>query len=139
MINTQAIEIFRQLQGMIPILGDSTTRKDYEDALAMIEQLMETDPDSVLVEILAAGIRRYEDTAPEFAEFNERIAQGSTGIAVLRTLMDQHGLKQSDLAYEIGQRSLVSRVLNGERTLTLEHMRRLAKRFNVPVSIFIDD
>jgi len=34
---------------------------------------------------------------------------------VLRFLMDQHGLKQTDLAAEIGGQSVVSDILNGKR------------------------
>ncbi|HHT2045712.1 TPA: helix-turn-helix domain-containing protein, partial [Enterobacter asburiae] len=34
-------------------------------------------------------------------------------------------------------KSLVSRILNGQRTLTLDHMRALAKGFGLPVSAFV--
>ncbi|WP_369797268.1 helix-turn-helix domain-containing protein [Enterobacter sp. BIDMC 29] len=44
--------------------------------------------------------------------------------------MNQRGAGQ-------GKKSLVSRVLNGKRTLTLDHMRALAKRFGVPVGAFM--
>ncbi len=113
-------------------------RKEYDEAVKLVEFLVEHEPDSPLVDMLAAKIDAYEDTAPEFAAFNERTSKGSTGVAVLRTLMEQQGLKQTDFAEEIGQRSLVSRILKGERTLTLDHMRKLAARFGLPVSVFVD-
>ena len=39
---------------------------------------------------------------------------------------------------EIGKKSLVSRILNGTRSLTLDHMKALARRFNIPPSSFMD-
>ena len=42
-----------------------------------------------------------------------------------------------ELENEIGKKYLVSRILNGQRTLTLDHMRALAKRFGLPVSAFV--
>lgn len=102
------------------------------------QYLVEHEPDSPLVDMLAAKIDAYEGSAPEFAAFNERIPEGSTGVALLRTLMEQQGLKQTGFAEEIGQRSLVSRIRKGERTLTLDHMRKLTARFGLPVSSFVD-
>ncbi|MDI8800070.1 transcriptional regulator, partial [Salmonella enterica subsp. enterica serovar Montevideo] len=40
------------------------------------------------------------------------------GVSVLRTLMDQYGLKAADLANELGSKSNVSNILNGRRALT---------------------
>lgn len=98
-----------------------------------MEYLIEHDPDSPLVEMLTAKIDKYENESPEFAEFNARVASIPSGVALLRTLMDQYHLTEN----EIGKKSLVSRILNGQRTLTLDHMRALAKRFGVPVSAFV--
>jgi transcriptional regulator with XRE-family HTH domain len=51
-----------------------------------------------------------------------------SSVKMLKFLMSEHGLGQSDLP-EIGSQSLVSKILNGERQLTLEHVRNLSKRF----------
>lgn len=45
-----------------------------------------------------------------------------SGVAVLRTLMQQYGLKTSDFKNEIGGKSMVSMVLNGSRTLSRPHI-----------------
>ena len=58
---------------------------------------------------------------------------------MLRFLMDQHGLKQTDLAAELGSQGVVSELLNGKRELNLRQMRDLARRFAVPVAAFIAD
>lgn len=99
--------------------------------------MIEHDPDSPLVEMLTTKIDKYENESPEFAELNARVDSIQSGVALLRTLMDQYQLIQSDFENEIGKKSLVSRILNGQRTLTLDHMRALAKRFGVPVSGFV--
>ncbi len=138
MMYAEALKAAQNLASIVPLLGGSTSRKDYEAAIKMVEYLIEHEPDSPLVNMLTTQIDEYEDNAPEFAEFNARIAAGSHGISLLRILMDQHGLKQTDFEAEIGQRSLVSRILKGERTLTLDHMRNLSKRFNIPVARFVD-
>lgn len=138
MMYADAIKAAQNLASIVPLLGGSTSRKDYEAAIKMVEYLVEHEPDSPLVNMLTAQIDEYEDNAPEFAEFNARIAAGSHGVSLLRILMDQYELKQTDFEEEIGQRSLVSRILKGERSLTLDHMRNLAKRFNIPVARFVD-
>ncbi len=135
----QAIKAANDLANALPFLGVRPSRKDYEDALALMEYLIEHQPDSPLIDMLTAKIDKYENESPEFAEFNARTASTPSGVALLRTLMDQYHLTQSDLENEIGKKSLVSRILNGQRTLTLEHMRALAKRFDLPVSAFVGD
>lgn len=134
-----AIKAANDLTSEHPFLGSRPLRQDYEDALGLVEYLIEHDPDSPLVEMLTAKIDKYENESPEFAEFNARVASIPSGVALLRTLMDQYQLTQSDFENEIGKKSLVSRILNGQRTLTLDHMRALAKRFGVPVSAFVEN
>lgn len=133
-----AIKAADQLVKQVPFLGNRPSREDYEHVLAMVEQLLEQAPDSPLVELLAAKIERYEDNDPELVAFNTRVASLPRGVAALRVLMDQYGLNQSSFGHEIGQRSLVSRILNGERNLTVDHIRALAERFNVSTDVFIE-
>jgi HTH-type transcriptional regulator/antitoxin HigA len=49
--------------------------------------------------------------------------------------MEQHKLGVADLP-EIGSKSLVSRILNGERRLTRNHIEALSKRFNINPALF---
>ncbi|HDT2083241.1 TPA: helix-turn-helix domain-containing protein [Enterobacter roggenkampii] len=132
-----AIKAANDLTSELPFLGSRPSRQDYEDAMGLVEYLIGHDPDSPLVGILTAKIDKYENESPEFAEFNARVASIPSGVALLRTLMDQYQLTQRDFENEIGKKSLVSRILNGQRTLTLDHMRALAKRFGVPVSALV--
>lgn len=60
----------------------------------------------------------------------------STGIDALRFLMEQHGLRQADLA-EIGSQGVVSEVLAGKRELNIRQVRALAERFGVSPATFV--
>lgn len=135
----EAIKAANALTEVLPFLSVNPTKEDYQDALDLVEYLIEHDPDNPLIDMLTAKIDRYENASPEFAEFNARVASIPSGVALLRTLMDQHKLTQSDLENEVGKKSLVSRILSGQRSLTLDHMRALSRRFNVPVSAFVGD
>jgi HTH-type transcriptional regulator/antitoxin HigA len=57
-------------------------------------------------------------------------------IEMLKFLMGEHELGQNDLP-EIGSQSLVSKILNGERQLTVEHIKYLSKKFGVSPSVFM--
>jgi HTH-type transcriptional regulator/antitoxin HigA len=56
---------------------------------------------------------------------------------MLKELMRLHGLKQTDLKDEIGAQPHVSRILNGERDLSIQQIKALSKRFNVDPILFI--
>lgn len=135
---TEALACSRQLMNAVPLLAGSHERSDYEQALSLAEYLVEHDPDNPLLEILCHKIDLYEGLSEEFSDFNASLKAIPTGVGVLKTLIDQYQLKLSDLEEEIGKKSLVSRILSGDRKLTIEHIRALSRRFSVPVELFID-
>ena len=57
-------------------------------------------------------------------------------VAVLRLLMDEHGLSQSDLP-EVGSQGVVSEILRGRRQINLRQVRALSERFGVSPAVFI--
>ena len=57
-------------------------------------------------------------------------------IDILNELMLANNLKQKDLLDVFGTPSIVSEVLHGKRQLTMEHIRRLSKRFHVSPEVF---
>ena len=56
--------------------------------------------------------------------------------AVLRLLMDEHGLSQSDLP-EVGSQGVVSEILRGRRQINFRQVRALSERFGVSPAVFI--
>lgn len=71
-------------------------------------------------------------------DFEERHYQlpRAKPLEALRFLMDQHGLKQKDIADLFGAPSIVSEILNGKRELNKRQIRRLSKRFHVSPELF---
>jgi HTH-type transcriptional regulator/antitoxin HigA len=80
------------------------------------------------IELLTLLIERYESehySLPDAAPAD-----------VLRFLLDRHGLKQRDIALELGGESVVSEVLSGKRKLNTTQIGRISKRFHVSPAVF---
>lgn len=136
MMIAEAIKATQALTAAVPFLGGTPTQKDYEDSLELVAELLVEEPHNPLVNILCARISEFEGQDPEIQAFTERMRAVPAEIGVLRTLINQHELTLSDLP-EIGSKSMVSRVLKGERKLTLEHIRKLSERFHISPALFI--
>ncbi len=61
------------------------------------------------------------------------------GIAALRHILSAHGMNASGLARLLGvHASMGSKILKGDRALTVGHIRRLAAKFKVRPDTFLD-
>jgi HTH-type transcriptional regulator/antitoxin HigA len=115
-------------------IGHIRTEEQYDQITELMNQLADLgamDESNELHEVfmLAADVvQRYEAQVHP----NPPVS----GVDVLRFLMDQHGLKQSDLKEEFGTQSVVSEVLSGKRELNKAHIEALSRRFNVSPSAF---
>jgi HTH-type transcriptional regulator/antitoxin HigA len=69
-------------------------------------------------------------------ENQESVIKEASPVDVLKYLMQEHGLKQSDLK-EIGSQGVVSEILTGKRTLNLEQIKKISNRFQVSPLVFI--
>ncbi len=124
---------YRRLRRFIP-LGVLRSEKDYRKAVAILDDILdEIGQDeghslADLAEALALFIHAYEEARVNIPE--------ATGAEVLKSLMEAHGLTQSDLP-EIGSQGVVSEILSGERELNIRQIRRLARRFGVSPAVFI--
>jgi HTH-type transcriptional regulator/antitoxin HigA len=119
-----------------PIIRDPQNDDEYEKLASMLDQLLDIvgDNDSHelmgLVDVIGHMISMYD-------EHHEEQLQKS-GVDALKFLMKQHGLSQNDLKEEIGSQGVVSEILSRKRRLNLSHIKKLAKRFHVTPSTFID-
>jgi HTH-type transcriptional regulator / antitoxin HigA len=59
-----------------------------------------------------------------------------TGVEVLKELMDTNGLRQKDLAEDLGGESIVSLILKEKRQLNRQQMEKLSQRFHVSPAVF---
>lgn len=118
-----------------------TDEAHYEEALALVESLLaeaedtHADPLNAVIDLLARAIESYENQDEELARFERHASAQPTDLAILRTLMVQHQLGTADLP-EIGSKSMVSRVLSGERSLNKKHIAALSRRFGIDPGLF---
>ena len=132
----KALEAAKVLADAVPFLGGNTSEEAFRAALAMVDYLIEHDDESPLIYVLALKIAEYENNNERFKAFTQAGTDLPTGVAALRVLIAPHQLSYSDLASEIGSKSLVSMILSGKRSLTIEHIKALSKRFNVRPDLF---
>jgi HTH-type transcriptional regulator/antitoxin HigA len=124
---------YRRLRRFIP-LGVLRSEKDYRKAVAILDEILdkigedEEHPLADLAEALALFIHAYEEAHAKIPE--------AAGREVLKSLMKEHGLTQSDLP-EIGSQGVVSEILAGARELNVRQIRHLAKRFGVSPAVFV--
>lgn len=108
--------------------------QEYDSAIDRLNDLIdevgtnETHPLYEMLDALGAVIHAYEERHYPMPE--------SSGADTLRFLMDEHGLKQSDLP-EIGSQGVVSEILSGRRDLNVRQIRALAERFHVSPAVFV--
>ena len=62
--------------------------------------------------------------------------EGSTPDSRLRTLMEEHDLRQRDLLDVFGSRGIASEVVSGKRAISKAQAKKLAEIFHVPADLF---
>jgi HTH-type transcriptional regulator/antitoxin HigA len=108
------------------------TKKDYEQALTRLEVIFDakkgTDKGDEL-EILGMLIENYE---------NEKFPINFPDpVEAIKFRMEQLGYNQTDLANVVGLKSRASEILNRKRKLSLEMIRQLHDRLNIPTEVLI--
>ena len=93
---------------------------------------------------LTRGQEIYLETLVQLVEVHEAAhhaieTSDLRGIETLRHLLEENGMNASDLARLLGVHpSMGSKLLRGDRSLTVPHLRKLARRFRVGPELFID-
>lgn len=108
--------------------ADYDAVQEVVDALLDAEELTEDQQD--YLDLLGLLIYEYEEkhiTIPDL-----------TGGELLKALIAEFDLKQKDLVPIFKTESIVSAVLNGHRSLTVEHIEKLAQFFHISPSFFFD-
>lgn len=108
------------------------TEAENDVAIRKIEELIEHggEAEGKLADLLTVLVEAFEE---EHYPARRRL----TPAAMLRHLMEAQGLKQKDLLGVFASPSIVSEVLSGKRGLTVEHIKKLSKRFHVSPAAFI--
>ncbi|MCL4518462.1 MAG: ImmA/IrrE family metallo-endopeptidase [Thaumarchaeota archaeon] len=109
-------------------------KDDYQEALKLVEELMDHDPDPNSEEgdqlsILTALVRDYETK-----NFPSSLPSPTEAI---KFRMEQADLKAVDLIPYLGSRSRVSEILSGKRQLTVDMIRALSEGLGIPAKVLI--
>jgi HTH-type transcriptional regulator/antitoxin HigA len=101
---------------------------DYRNALAMLDAMagfeMNADQQDYF-EAIATFVEKYE------AEHHAIDETRMTPVELLRSIIDEHEMTESDLGRLLGDRSLGHRILTGQRELSKTHIRILAEHFSL--------
>ena len=95
--------------------------------LTGLERLSRSEVEAI--ELLTLLVERYEQNYYPIA--------AADPASVVRFLIEHQGLTQRDLTPQFGSESAVSMFLAGQRKLTLEQLRRLSSRFELPADVFL--
>ena len=111
--------------------------KQYNDYLNEIDKLMNNDPcpnseEGQLLETLVILVEDYEKKK------GWEIPEPENPIEVIKIRMDDLGLKQADLIEAVGDKTVVSRILNGSRKITYSMIAPLSKLLRVPAELLLE-
>ena len=133
-------------------LSVDVDRKRYGKLLARtVPAVIRTEAENErLTAELRALDRRYDRLSPEekaladlmtvlIESFEEKhyALEASTPHTRLRSLMQEHGLRQRDLLSIFGSRGVASEIVNGKRAISKAQAKKLARRFHAPAGLFL--
>ncbi len=127
-----------RFEELVELMPPQAIRDDvqYENTVEMIDRLMASGK-------LTKGQELYMETLVQLVQVYEGQHHGidtadMSGIEALRELLAENDMNASDLARVLGvHASMGSKILKGQRSLTVDHLRKLADRFKVRPGLFI--
>ena len=105
---------------------------EYKEALKRIEQIQDAEsgtPEGDELELLALLVETYEEEKYKIKDADP--------VDVIEYYLEKNGLKQKALIEIIGDKSLVSKVMNRERNLNLRMIKNLHKKLGIPYEMLI--
>ena len=133
-MNSQLESISKVWPTVKSIFSVPHSEKDYRALVKILDNLIDEVGNNQshqlapVMETIGNLIENYEDQEYKINE--------SSPIDALKYLMQEHGLKQSDLK-EIGSQGVVSEILTGKRTLNIDQVKKISNKFHVSPLVFI--
>lgn len=128
--------VWKTFQDALPVrIGIIRDEAQYDQMVGFMNGLLDVVGDDEehelmdFLDLVSQLVSDYEST--------RYVMPGAKPPEVLRFIMEQHGLKQTDLAAEIGGQSVVSDILGGKRDINARQARALAARFGVSPAVFL--
>lgn len=117
-------------KGAPRLIHNEAELREYTDTLFHLTALEEPSPSEIeAIELLTLLVEKYEQ--------EHYFIPPADPVAIVRLLIEKQDLSQRDLVPQFGSESAVSMFLRGERKLTVDQVRRLSLRFNLPADVFI--
>jgi len=112
------------------------SQTQYQTYLQEVDKLMDKDPspkskEGQLLETLVVLIEDYE------RKKGWELPQASDPLHVIKLRMEELGLKQADLVEAMGDKTIVSRVLKGSRSLTYSMIAPLSQLLRIPPELLL--
>lgn len=107
--------------------------KEYNETLERIEEIQDAvpgTPEGDELELLALLIEKYEE--------EHYAIKDADPIDIIEYYLEENGLKQKDLVGIIGDKGLVSKVINRERNLNLRMIKNLHNKLGIPYELLIE-
>lgn len=111
------------------------TKEEHRHWMRVLDGLISKPEDEI-----TPAEARYGETIALLIEVYEKqhfTAPTVSPVEMIKGLLEQRGLKHRDLLDVFKHESTVSNVMSGKRALTVEQIRRLAKKFHVSPAVFI--
>ena len=128
-----AVRLPRDPERVRPFLAIRSDR-EYHEAVTHLNLLVDEvgdhrkDPRYRFIETLSLLIEAYDREHHSIPD--------APPTEVLRALMEEHQLRQSDLP-EVGSQGVVSEILKGKRQVNANQARALGKRFGLNPGVFL--
>lgn len=139
MIKTIHEKLPARFEDLVALMAPQALMDDlhYQNTVLMIDRLMAagklTKGQELYMETLVQLVAAYEQRHHSIDTADIR------GMEVLQHLLDENDMNGSDLGRLLGLHpSMGSKILKGDRSLTVEHLQKLADRFKVQPGLFID-
>lgn len=134
-----AIDYEKELAiNIVPYLKRPTNDKELDELITLSMELSDEINDDInhpytpLLDVIEDHIEEYEN------QHIQKLSNLTTPAKMLRHLVESNNFNQSDLIPVFGNQGNVSKVLNEKgRGISVEHIPKLAKLFNVSPEIFI--
>jgi HTH-type transcriptional regulator / antitoxin HigA len=127
---------WKAFQTTLPVkIGNISSEREFKRVVKFMNGLLDVVGDDErhelagLLDVVGQFVEEYETTHHAIPDTEPR--------EVLRFLLEQNGLTQSDLAVEIGGQSVVSSILSGRRSINARQAKALAERFGVSAAVFL--
>ncbi len=133
-MNSQLENISKAWPTVKAIFSVPHSEKDYNALVKILDSLIDevgNNQNHKLAPVMETIGNLIENYETQEYKINE-----SSPIEALKYLMQEHGLKQSDLK-EIGSQGIVSEILTGKRTLNIEQVKKISNKFHVSPLVFI--